>query len=59
MPDYESFSSLDTWLTCGLKYYLKYRARIREAPAWWSVGGTAVHAATERYDRQLFERTGQ
>lgn len=46
-----SYSTLDQWLQCPKKVEL---AKIRKAPArpaWWFAGGSAVHSATEAYDR--------
>lgn len=45
-----SYSSIDSWMQCGEKYRLTKIEGIKEEPAWWSVGGSAVHLATERYD---------
>lgn len=46
-----SFSGLTKWFDCPKALEL---AKIRKAPArpaWWFAGGSAVHAATEEYDR--------
>lgn len=46
-----SYSTLDQWFQCPKKVEL---AKIRKAPslpAWWFAGGSAVHSATEAYDR--------
>ncbi len=46
-----SYSTLTNWFDCPKKVEL---AKIRKAPArpaWWFAGGTAVHQATEDYDR--------
>lgn len=46
-----SYSSLTTWERCPKQYEL---SRIKEAwpvPAWYFLAGTAVHKATEDYDR--------
>ncbi len=45
-----SYSSVDSWLQCGQKYYLTKIEGHKEDPAWWSVGGSAVHHATEWWD---------
>lgn len=45
-----SYSSVDSWLQCGEKYRLTKIEGIKEDPAWWSVGGSAVHRATEWWD---------
>jgi hypothetical protein len=51
LPEHVSYSSFTTWLECGFKYYL---SRVVETPgqaSWWLVGGSAVHTASEVYDR--------
>lgn len=45
-----SYSSIDSWMQCGEKYRLTKVVGVLEEPAWWSVGGSAVHVATEWYD---------
>lgn len=45
-----SYSQVDTLLSCSEKYRLTKIVGIQETPAWWLLGGSAVHAATERYD---------
>jgi hypothetical protein len=51
LPEHISYSSLTTWLECGWKYYLSRVQNVAEQPAWWFYGGSAVHHATEQYDR--------
>lgn len=46
-----SYSSLDTFLSCGEKYRLTRVMRVPQDQAWWFYGGTAVHTATEMIDR--------
>jgi len=53
-----SYSALSDFLRCGKLYQLKRLVGLPERPAWWNVGGRAVHKATEMYDRQLFAATG-
>lgn len=54
LPEYISYSSLTTWLECGWKYYLTRLAGVQEEQqSWWLVGGSAVHAATEKWDKSL------
>lgn len=55
IPAHISYSSLTTWLDCGWKYFLSRVKQEPEAPAWWFYGGTAVHNATETYDRITLE----
>lgn len=49
-PAHTSYSSIDTWQQCGMKYKLTRIDGWKEDPAWWSVGGSAVHTATEWSD---------
>lgn len=55
VPEHTSYSSLTTWLSCGYQYYLTRIRRVQEQPAVWSLGGSAVHLATENFDKQLWE----
>ncbi|HEY1157106.1 MAG TPA: PD-(D/E)XK nuclease family protein, partial [Arthrobacter sp.] len=45
-----SFSAKETLERCARSYFLKYFAKAPKRPALWSVGGSAVHEATEHYD---------
>jgi putative RecB family exonuclease len=45
-----SFSARETLQRCARSYFLKYFAKAPKRPALWSVGGSAVHEATEDYD---------
>ena len=51
LPEHVSYSSLTEWLSCGWKYYLSRVQKIQELPAWWFYGGSAVHKATEEWDK--------
>lgn len=53
-----SYSALSDWLRCGKLFELKRRVGLPERPAWWNVGGKAVHSATEQFDRDLYNATG-
>lgn len=48
-----SFSSLGSWLRCGHAYALQKKWGIKEAPAWYLMGGSAVHLATEWIDEDM------
>jgi hypothetical protein len=54
LPSHISYSSLTTWLDCGWKYYLSRVTEEQELPAWYFVGGSALHKATEVYDKELY-----
>ena len=53
-----SYSAYKDWLACGKAYQLKRILGLPEKPAWWNIGGHAVHAATEDYDREQFATLG-
>lgn len=55
VPEHTSYSSITTWLSCGYRYYLSRIAQVEEPPSTWSIGGTAVHSATEEYDRIMWK----
>lgn len=50
---YISHSAMSTWLNCGWSYYLTRIQNVPQNPAYWLVGGKAVHEATEIYDTTL------
>jgi len=56
LPAHISYSALTTYLDCGWKYYLTRIVKVAERPAWYFVGGSAVHTATEVYDRELYAK---
>lgn len=55
LPDYASYSSLTTWLDCGWKYVLTRAMKVPEQPAWYFIGGSALHEVTEHLDREWFD----
>lgn len=50
-PTHWSYSQINTLLTCGEQYRLERVVKVPRLPAWWFIGGTAFHEATERLDR--------
>lgn len=50
---YLSYSSFTTYLECGEKFRLSRIEKVPEDPAWWLIGGTAVHSALDVYDLAL------
>jgi CRISPR/Cas system-associated exonuclease Cas4 (RecB family) len=46
-----SYSTLDNWFQCPKKVELSKIRKAPARPAWWFAGGSAVHEATEEYDR--------
>lgn len=53
-----SYTQLSQWQECGKRYQLQRVLNLPEKPAWWNIGGHAVHAATEALDREQFELVG-
>lgn len=49
-PGHISYSSRTTYELCPKQYQLTRLIKVPEMPAWWSVGGSAVHAVMEAYD---------
>lgn len=54
-----SYSSLTNWLKCGKAYQLSKILGLTEQASWWSIGGRAVHEATEVIDRKRYKETGK
>lgn len=52
-PPHVSWSALETWMSCGKKFQLQRLLNVEQRPSWAAIGGSAVHAATEDYDRAL------
>jgi putative RecB family exonuclease len=50
-PAHLSHSARETLERCAKSWFLKYRTPAPRRPALWSVGGSAVHAVTEAWDR--------
>jgi len=58
-PVYLSYSQFTTFLSCGEKYRLTRVLKLDEDPAWYLVGGSAVHAAADAIDLQLLAEAGR
>jgi hypothetical protein len=52
---HRSFSSFTSWLRCGKAWQLERGFQAPTEPAWWFVGGSAFHAAAEKYLLQQFD----
>ena len=50
IPEHISYSALSTYVDCGQKYYLTRVVKVSETPAWYFIGGNAVHTASEEID---------
>lgn len=51
VQEHVSYSGITAYIGCGEKYRLTKMKGVREVGAYWSVGGSAVHEATEALDR--------
>lgn len=51
LPKHISYSAFSTWQECGWKYKLTKLMDAPEKHAVWFTGGSAVHKATERFDK--------
>jgi len=49
LPEHTSHSAINSYLRCGKAYELG-KLGVKEPPAWWLLGGSAVHTATEWLD---------
>ena len=45
-----SYSAISTLFDCGERFRLERVAQVPQAPAWWFIGGSAFHTATEYID---------
>jgi hypothetical protein len=50
LPAHASHSAINNYLRCGKAYELA-KLGVAEVPAWWLLGGSAVHKATEWWDK--------
>jgi CRISPR/Cas system-associated exonuclease Cas4 (RecB family) len=50
MPEHTSHSAIASYLRCQKAYELK-KLGVEEVPSWWLLGGSAVHTATEWWDK--------
>lgn len=55
LPAHVSHSQYGSWLRCQKAFQLERIQRAPKTPAWWLVGGSAVHEVTEHLDREAFE----
>jgi len=49
-----SYSAVDSLATCGERFRLERVVQVPQEPAWWFIGGTAFHTASEYLDRGQF-----
>lgn len=54
VPEHISHSALNNYLRCGKAYELG-KLGVQEKPAWWLLGGSAVHKATEWLDKGIWD----
>lgn len=57
LPDHISHSSREALARCARAYFLTRVAKAPQLPALWLAGGSAVHEATELYDRMTVAGT--
>lgn len=50
LPQHVSHSAINSYIRCGKAYELG-KLGVEERPAWWLLGGSAVHKATEWIDK--------
>ena len=50
MPQHVSHSAINSFIRCGKAYELG-KLGVKESPAWWLLGGSAIHTATEWLDK--------
>lgn len=50
LPQHASHSAINSYIRCGKAYELG-KLGVTEPPAWWFLGGSAVHKATEWLDK--------
>lgn len=50
-----SYSQFNEYVACSEKYRLTRIVGVVEDPAYWFIGGTAVHEATEAIDRHVWK----
>lgn len=56
--DLRSWTQLETFTDCGIKYRARYVDRLPRRPAWWSVAGGVFHEIARSFetDRAIIER---
>lgn len=59
MPSHVSYSQFNEFVYCGEKFRLTRLVGVKEDPAYWFFGGTAVHVATEAIDHALWKEHQQ
>ena len=57
-PGHLSFSTINSYRSCGKKLELQKILRLEEKPGLAAIGGNAVHTATEQYDLGLWKPEG-
>lgn len=59
LPAHISHSQVSTYLSCAKRYYLEKVVNVPQVPAWWFVGGSAVHEVFEQYLKHRFAEEGR
>jgi len=55
-PQHLSFSTVNSYRTCGKRFQLEKVFRLEQRPGLAALGGNAVHAASEVIDLLIFEQ---
>jgi hypothetical protein len=50
-----SYSQVNEYTNCSERYRLTRIVGVNEDPAYWFIGGSAVHSATEAVDHHLYK----
>jgi hypothetical protein len=51
LPAHTSFSSLSAYAKCAKAWQLERQVKVPQSQGWARIGGSAVHTATEQFDR--------
>lgn len=52
LPTHASYSSLRSWLTCQMRWWLTKMHKTTRQPGYALVGGSAVHLVTEWWEAE-------
>ena len=54
-PPHLSYSSVDSYRSCGEKFFLQKVLRKEQRPGLAGLAGNVIHAVTEEIDRHIFD----
>lgn len=58
-PTHLSYSALSTFAQCGKQFQLQRVLNLESEPRYYFAGGSAVHEASEAFDRWRFATLGK